>query len=252
MSYDPHAIKQTFDEVGFVTLRQFIAGDHLTRLKEHLARYLDEVVPSLPAEHVFYEDKRDASSLKQLQQMGDYDSYFEHLAAAGAFRSLVELLLDGPVRPQNLQYFNKPAGVGQGTPPHQDGYYFMLSPCEAATMWLALDRVDDENGCVRYIPGSHRGAMRPHGRTNTLGFSQGITHYDEQDREAEVAVHAEPGDLLVHHARTIHRADGNRSADRSRRALGFVYFSERAVEDQAAKAAYQRQLTAELTAAGKL
>ena len=44
----------------------------------------------------------------------------------------------------NLQYFNKSPGANKPTPPHQDGYYFMITPCEAVTMWLALDEVDDE------------------------------------------------------------------------------------------------------------
>jgi phytanoyl-CoA hydroxylase len=32
----------------------------------------------------------------------------------------------------------------------------MLDPCEALTMWLVLEKVDEENGCVRYVRGSHK------------------------------------------------------------------------------------------------
>jgi len=63
---------------------------------------------------------------------------------------------------------------------------------------------------------------------------------------------AEPGDLLVHHARTVHRADGNRSADRHRRALGLVYCSARAREDVAAHAEYQRALAERMRAEGRI
>ena len=155
--------------------------------------------------------------------------------------------------PKNMQYFNKPPGIGQPTPPHQDGYYFMLAPCEAVTMWFALEDVDEENGCVRYVPGSHKHGMREHARTQTLGFSQGIVDYPTvADRESELAFPAKPGDLLVHHALTIHRADGNRSTTRTRRALGFIYYSDRAREDVEAHAAYQRRLAEDMKAAGKL
>jgi phytanoyl-CoA hydroxylase len=51
---------------------------------------------------------------------------------------------------------------------------------------------------------------------------------------------------------TIHRADGNRSATRTRRALGFIYYSERAREDAEAHAAYQRRLAEEMAAQGKI
>jgi phytanoyl-CoA hydroxylase len=116
-----------------------------------------------------------------------------------------------------------------------------------------LDDVDEVNGCVRYVPGSHRRGMRRHARTETLGFSQGIVDYPtRQDQQGELAMRAAAGDLLVHDAMTIHRADGSQSASRSRRALGFVYYSHRAREDTEAHAAYQRKLTAQLKAQGRI
>lgn len=242
-----------FETDGFAVLRGFVAGDALAELIANVHRFLHGVVPQLPPERVFYEDKAAAGTLKQVQHMGDHDPWFHELFTAGPLRDLAARLLRGPVVPKNIQYFNKPPGVGRPTPPHQDGFYFMLDPCEAVTMWLALDEVDEENGCVRYVRGSHRRGMRQHARTQTLGFSQGITDYgDARDRADEAAMPARPGDLLAHHAMTIHRADGNRSATRPRRALGFIYYSERARQDAEAHAAYQRTLAQEMKAAGKI
>ena len=65
-------------------------------------------------------------------------------------------------------------------------------------------------------------------------------------------MHAKPGDLLVHHCLTVHRANGNTSAARSRKALGMVYFSRYAKEDLERKNEYHKKLTSELAAAGKL
>lgn len=243
----------SFRADGFVSLPGFLSGEELIELTANVDRFIREIVPQLPPEHVFYEDKNNTATLKQIQKMGDHDPWFQELFTNSRFREVAEILLAGPVVPKNLQYFNKPPGVGQPTPPHQDGFYFMLDPCEAVTMWFALDHVDEENGCVRYVRGSHHHGMRDHARTQTLGFSQGIIDYPtEQDRAAEVAFPAKPGDLLVHDALTVHRADGNRSATRTRRALGFVYFSERAKEDTVAKAAYQQRLTEDMKSQGKI
>lgn len=244
---------QRFANDGFVALRQFVAGPGLSEILSNVDRFIREIVPRLPPDQVFYEDKNDPTTLKQLQHMDAHDPWFHELLARGPFREIAELMLHGPVAPKNLQYFNKPAGVGQLTPPHQDGYYFMLDPCEAVTMWFALDDVDEENGCVRYAKGSHKRGMRKHARTQTLGFSQGIVDYPSiADSECEVAVSASPGDLLIHHAMTVHRADGNRSAARSRRALGFIYYSERAREDEEAHAAYQQALVEDMQTQGKI
>jgi phytanoyl-CoA hydroxylase len=61
----------------------------------------------------------------------------------------------------------------------------------------------------------------------------------------EVSFPAKPGDLLVHHSLTIHRAGGNTSETRSRKALGLIYFGESAKEDLIAKVAYQKKLQEE-------
>jgi phytanoyl-CoA hydroxylase len=57
---------------------------------------------------------------------------------------------------------------------------------------------------------------------------------------------------LAHHALTIHRADANASATRTRRALGFIYYGESAREDLAAHKAYQAKLATEMEVAGKI
>lgn len=248
-----NALLQRFATDGFVALRQFIAGDELRDLIGHVDCFIEKVVPRMPVEQIFFEDRNDPATLKQIQHMGDHDSWFGDLFTAGRFRRIAELFLQGPVVPRNMQYFNKPPGTGKPTPPHQDAYYFMLDPPRALTMWLALEDVDEETGCVRYVRGSHKGGMRPHAPTQTLGFSQGIADYPTAvDRASEVALAAEAGDLLIHDAMTIHRADGNRSATRSRRALGLIYYHQKAREDAEAHAAYQRRLADEMKAAGKI
>jgi len=244
--------KDSFEQDGFVAVPRFCNEDELQAIEAALARFIAEDVPELPAEHVFYEDKAEANTLKQIQRLHEHSGFFGELLA-GKPKCLAEELLGEAVVGKNLQYFNKPPALGLATPPHQDGYYFMLDPCQALTMWMALDVVDAENGCVRYVRGSHRVGMRPHGRTETLGFSQGITDFGQAaDSRNEVPCPAQPGDLLVHHALTIHRADANISATRTRRALGFIYYGKSAREDFAAHEAYQGKLANELKLTGKI
>ena len=247
------ALRQNFQDEGYVFLQGFLDESEIGQILANLTRFVNDVLPSIPAEHVYYEDPADRATLKQIQQLGEHDPYFGRWQSESVFREVAEVVLGGPVVPKNMQYFNKPPGVGKPTPPHQDGFYFMLEPCEAVTMWLALEEVDEENGCVRYVPRSHHQGMREHSRTGTLGFSQGIVNFPTAaDAESEVAFPARAGDLLAHHALTIHRADKNRSLSRSRQALGFIYYSERAKEDVAAHEAYQKELARQLKEAGKV
>jgi phytanoyl-CoA hydroxylase len=244
-------LKLDFDRDGYVFIRGFLSTDEQTAFKSELDRYISERVPQIPRTDVYYEDRNKPETLKQMARIKEHDPYFAALIDRPKWRGLAEVLLADDVVPQELEWFNKPPRIGKFTPPHQDGYYFMLDPNEAVTMWLALDPVDEGNGCVRYIPGSHRKGLRPHGRTEVLGFSQGITDYTDADRAAEVPMVAGPGDLLVHHAVTVHRADGNPS-ERNRRSIGLIYYASRAQQDKKRLAEYQKGLNAELQETQKI
>ncbi len=238
-------LKKSFEEDGYVFIPGFLSNEEVNEIRDKLNVFIKEVVPAMPATQKFYEDKTDEKTLKQLQDLHTYNPFFFEVLNTSKFKQIAEVLLDDKVIGKNLEYFNKPPKIGKPTPPHQDGYYFMLNPPKAVTMWMALEDADEENGCVRYIKGSHLTGMRPHGKTQTLGFSQGIADYGDEDFAAEITFPARPGDLLIHHALTIHRADGNKSDTRTRKALGLIYFGESAKEDMEAKKAYQQKLREE-------
>ena len=237
-----------FRREGFAVVRAFLSSDEIERIHCQMEQYVRDVVPTLPREEVFFEDKSDQSTLKQLSRINQRDGYFQELFTGPRLTGLARDLLGADVTPHAMQWLNKPGGAASApTPPHQDGYYFRIRPNEAITFWLALDPVDEGNGCVRYLPGSHRGGVRPHERSQTLGFSQAIVDYGDAERSREVAVTAQPGDLIAHHSLTVHRAGPNRS-NRPRRALTAVYFSVEAKPDAEALAQYQEQLKKELIA----
>ena len=248
---DDHALqtklRSDFREDGYIFFPGFLKPEEIQRVREKLDDFIRRKLDNMPPEEVYYEDKSDPTTLKQLQKLFAYDDFFYDMMFESRFEKLASILLDDAVIGKNLQYFNKPPRIGKPTPPHQDGYYFKLVPNEAVTMWMALEAVDEENGCVRYVKGSHQKGMRPHGATHTLGFSQGMVDFGtEEDVRHETCFPAQVGDLLVHHALTIHRADGNQSKTRTRQAIGFIYYAAQAQEDKAAKQAYQKKLDEEL------
>ncbi len=243
---DIHSLKDAFTRDGYVFIPGFLDKNEVDSISSKLTDFIKNRLSVMSSGHVFYEDKNDPDTLKQLQDLHTYDPFFAAILQGSRFEKIAGLLLEDEVIGKNLEYFNKPPRIGKPTPPHQDNYYFMLNPPKAVTMWMALEDADTANGCVRYIKGSHLRGLRPHGKTQTLGFSQAILDYGEKEKpEDEVAFPAKPGDLLIHHAMTIHRADGNTSENRSRKALGFIYFGKSAKEDAGAKKAYQAALHAE-------
>lgn len=234
---DGHA--REFHHDGFTVVRQFLEQNELAQLVGELDRYVRDVVPTLAEGDAFYQDSSRPETLKQLQRMSG-DPFFAEYQHHERWRALADALVGEPCEPQQPEWFNKPSGVDHATPPHQDNYYFCLRPCHVATLWLALDPIDETNGCLRYVAGSHREPIRPHGATSVLGFSQGISDYGQADSEREVPVCLQPGDLVAHHGATIHRAEANRSS-RQRRAFAIVFHGCSVQRDEQA---YSRYLAA--------
>ena len=231
-----------YKEEGYIPFPSFLNQSEVQECNQRIENYIKEIVPKIPGTEVFYEDKNDKGSLKQLQRMHEHDSWFNELFN-GRPKRLAEELLGTDVITKNLQYFNKPPKIGNATPPHQDGYYFKIDPPKALTMWLALNDADEENGCVRYVIGSHLKGIREHTLTGTLGFSQGISDYgNEDDKTNEVPVPASAGDLIVHDSLTIHLAGKNLSNDRPRRAIGFIFYSSEAKENSLQVNEYKEKL----------
>lgn len=234
------ALKPSYDTDGYVVIRSFLAPGELQGLTENLDRYIRDVVPHVPAGDAFYDDQARPRTLKQLHRI-EQDSFFAQYLQHPLWNCAAEALLGEPARlPTGAEWFNKPPGTEHATPPHQDNFYFCLTPPQVLTMWLALDPVDEENGCLRYIPGSHLRGVRQHRRTKTLGFSQGIADYGDADRAREVAIFAQPGDVLIHHGNMIHRADANRSPTRRRRSFGMVFQAVSCRRDEEAFARYSQ------------
>lgn len=231
------AEKAQYDRDGFVIVRQLLSADEFAELQCELDRYIREVVPTLPDADAFFDDKSRPETLKQMQHM-QLDPFFREYVNHPKWKSLAESLVGEPAACETPEWFNKPPGTNHVTPPHQDNYYFCLSPPNVVTLWLALDDVDDENGCLQYVPGSHRLPIRPHAPSNVLGFSQAITDYGDADRAAEVRIHLAPGDVVAHHGNTIHRADANRSPIRNRRAFAMVFKGKSCRRDELAYARY--------------
>jgi phytanoyl-CoA hydroxylase len=231
------SLKRELDRDGFVVVRSFLPADELGELNQNLERYIREVVPKLPDGDAFFDDRKRPETLKQMQRM-DRDPYFADRSGDPRWTGLAEALLGEQATADPPEWFNKPPGTNHVTPPHQDNFYFCLTPPNVVTIWLALDAVDAENGCLRYVRGSHLSGYRKHAKSKILGFSQGITDYTPDDFTREVPILLRPGDAVAHYGMTIHRADANLSATRQRRSFAIVYRGVSCQRDQAAYARY--------------
>ncbi|MGH1493803.1 MAG: phytanoyl-CoA dioxygenase family protein [Acidimicrobiales bacterium] len=120
--------------------------------------------------------------------------------------------------------FCKAAESGRATPWHQDGQYWPIRPLATVTAWIAIDPVDQGNGCLRVIPGSHRGkTLHDHTRNDSkdLILNQELSA-EQRGQTPPLDLVLEPGQFSLHDVYMIHGANPNTSG-RRRGALAFRF-----------------------------
>ena len=112
--------------------------------------------------------------------------------------------------------FRKTAHGGKATPWHQDGQYWPIRPLATCTVWIAFDEVSAENGCMRYVPGSHLERRTfPHevDGSDEITLNQVVRNRSEADEHARDVV-LSPGMFSIHDVYLIHGSNRNDSGKR--------------------------------------
>ena len=73
---DAAAIKANYDRDGYVFIPGFLSREEVERINNELKSFIAERIPDMLPAYVFYEDKNDPATLKQLQDLHQYHSFF--------------------------------------------------------------------------------------------------------------------------------------------------------------------------------
>ncbi len=225
-----------FNKNGFVSGIQMLDEKQVKRIKDELAAIAS---PSHPGHELFYEFHSNEST--------DPSTILFH--ALGAWRiteglhdvlwnprflvAASQLLGNVPVRFWHDQIFWKPPKQGGVVAWHQDySYWTRTKPVAHLTCWCGLDDSTIENGCLQYIPGSHKWGLLP--KPVIAGELQGIKDFlnDEQKKQFENPQYAEvkAGEAIFHHSLTLHGSGANTSS-KPRRAFVINAFADGVTSD---------------------
>lgn len=178
--------------------RQLFSEDKLNRLtaifEEHLADKGSKLSDELDTPH--FRDER------LLEFLLDDDVL-----------DLVEPLLGPNIGLWSSHFISKDPLQGRATPWHEDSAYWkgrISSYDKIVTVWLAIDRSSEENGCMRVIPGTHRGGFSDY---ESVDGSKNLfkTQIKNVDDSQAVYFELERGECSLHDSRIIHGAKANTS-----------------------------------------
>jgi ectoine hydroxylase-related dioxygenase (phytanoyl-CoA dioxygenase family) len=227
-SIDWERYRLTDDQISFYKDNGYLAGikilndEQLAVLRRELSELVD---PAHPGHSLFYEFNANESA--------DPDKILFHALGAWritcglhdllwnpAFTVAAAQLLDGPVRFWHDQIFYKPAHHGGVVIWHQDySYWTRTTPLAHISCWIGLDDSTRENGCLHYVPGSHRWELLP--RASFANHMDAIFDWLTPSQRAEfkpVAIELKAGECSFHHPMMVHGSYANQTA-KPRRAV---------------------------------
>jgi phytanoyl-CoA hydroxylase len=200
-------IKKEFSEKGFVTVRNLFDQELVSNVRAEIKRIHQEF-PIL----------KEKTPL--LHKLGEWSIKSPHLAS----QSIKNLVYSKQFQRLSIELIgedvdlfwsataDKPKEKGKKFPWHQDTGYDEI-PKEYITIWAAFDHVDENNGGLWAVPGSHIGKIHPHEfrKADELNYA-GVFIKDpyESNKDAQ-PICLSPGDVVCMHSKLIHASFQNHS-----------------------------------------
>ena len=220
---------EQFNEQGFLPREELLTALEVKALHQRLEDIGNEVV-EFPQQYVqieplvksgeLAEDPVRFNNVRKIWQLTQHDALFKEYARHPKILDVVHSLLGPNIKIYVDQTLCKPPRLGSAKPPHQDSaYWTSIDPPNLVICWMALDDATEENGCMRFIPGSHKLGVVEHKRLEDFRVED-----EKVDYASEVCVPLKAGGCSFHHSLALHRTDANRSDDR-RIGLTVAYMS---------------------------
>lgn len=195
------ALRENYKTEGYILLPEVLDD---TLMKEARA-HLDWIAATYP----------DVNPENYQTLVLEPDPFWLRLVGDDRLLDIAQQFIGPDIALFGAHYFAKPPFEGRAVLWHQDGSYWPLEPMEVVTLWLAVDNVDAENGCLRVIPRSqHLTLQTMHASTEVESvLGSGIDPKLVDESQAVDCV-LKAGGVEVHHPNLIHGSNANHSPRR--------------------------------------
>tara|TARA_B100000674_G_scaffold327059_1_gene272784 strand:- start:248 stop:1087 length:840 start_codon:yes stop_codon:yes gene_type:complete len=201
---------RSYTRNGFVVPKFRLNNSDLEKL-QNATLELMQTYPHIPTEglvspHIFY-----AGSNRP-----DIHSKFLEICKLTPLLDIVEQLIGRDIIVWGSRIFSKAPQTGRATPWHQDGEYWPIRPLATATVWIAIDESNEDNGCLKILTGSNRAkTLLPHQSLSGKGAALDKEIKPELIESKDVvSVPLQPGQIVIFDVFTAHGASPNVSNQR--------------------------------------
>lgn len=208
---------QQYHDEGYLVVRGLFSAEEVAFYKEHFeAMRMAENSPARKDRRQFGQDDP-LYVYPRLMQPHRRDEVSLRWLINGRLNQIMTTLLGRePFAVQTMFYFKPPGARGQAL--HQDQYYLRVQPGTCMAAWMAVDDCDDENGCLRVVPGSHTWPLLCLTEADTSQSFTDVTVPLPEDTKI-IPVVMQAGDVLFFNGQIVHGSLPNTSQNRFRRSL---------------------------------
>ncbi len=209
--------KQQFDDKGYWIARGLFSKDEVAALIKH---YMDlRLEGAKPGDYAGI-DISAADPLKKFPRMihmHRWDSLSLDWMLDRRFKeNLTALMGAEPYAVQTMIYFKPPKARGQAL--HQDQFYLRVQPGTCIAAWLALDPCEEENGCLKVVPGSQTWPLLCTTKADITQSFTDVTVPIPPGTPIDTMI-MDAGDVLFFNGQVVHGSGPNHSSERFRRSL---------------------------------
>lgn len=226
-------MREHFEEKGYIILKSFLEPEVIEKAKHELSKLVDRHAEKLLAEGRINDLMQDEPFETRLVKLYAENldiapkSFRPELHLPGLFYvffhprllDVVELFLGGEIRlyPNYTARPKLPEWAGTEVLWHQDGGYTeqigthdgSVEALRMVNVWTPLVPARVENGCMEFVPGTHKLGVVPHeGREYYLEIAP---EYLQPRLSQAVPIETDPGDVVLFHNLLFHHGLPNRS-----------------------------------------
>ena len=214
------AQKAFYRKNGYLMVENAVTYEQLTHLRTITARLIDHSRAVRESNEAYDLDKGHGPKTPRLTRIKiphKQDAFYWKVLQHSAMTEVLTDLLGSDTTILTSKLNTKAPVGGRAIEWHQDWMFYPHTNDDLLAFGLMLEDVDEENGPLMVIPGSHRGPLLSHCAN---GVFAGAINPDDPlfEKDRAISLTGKAGSMTVHHVRLLHGSAPNLS-DRTRMIL---------------------------------
>ena len=203
---------QTFQDAGVFLKAGLVSAATTQRIRQECRNIHERMRQAPPAGvHISWEDEDTREWIRQLMHSELVSPTLNALLRDDTVLDIVEDLIGPDISLYHSKLLPKSRGTGAEVPWHQDYAYWRQDTNQPLMVncMLAIDPADEHNGCLEFLPGSHKWGLQEHERhQEAFGVFLPGRYYPRPEGQA---FPMQPGDALFFTSLVIHGSAPNHS-----------------------------------------